>query len=249
MKSHSVAVKADGTVVAWGNNYHGQCDVPEGLTDVNKVYSYWDHTLCKTMELLRDGDLITGVKALYGMTLQVLHPQQPVPSFHLYSKMMEQLVPGDGWKAKSGRFWKTWENKSGVAAGHEHLAVIKEDGTVAVWGYNQFGQSIDPNSFTGIKDIESAFSCSNLKEDGTVLVWGDDGTAIIPITDEVEWNYIFRPEGLTGIEEIDAGFWHVLALMEDNTVIAWGENLEDSEVPEGLRMSNKYRQEATIRQH
>jgi hypothetical protein len=28
---HSLALKADGTVVAWGNNYYGECNVPVGL--------------------------------------------------------------------------------------------------------------------------------------------------------------------------------------------------------------------------
>ena len=28
---HSLALKADGTVVAWGDNNYGQCTVPAGL--------------------------------------------------------------------------------------------------------------------------------------------------------------------------------------------------------------------------
>ena len=31
---HSLALKKDGTVVAWGGNSSKQCDVPTGLTDV-----------------------------------------------------------------------------------------------------------------------------------------------------------------------------------------------------------------------
>ncbi len=31
---HVVALRFDGTVMAWGDNKHGECDVPAGLTDV-----------------------------------------------------------------------------------------------------------------------------------------------------------------------------------------------------------------------
>jgi alpha-tubulin suppressor-like RCC1 family protein len=32
--SHSLALKKDGTVIAWGSNGDKECDVPSGLTDV-----------------------------------------------------------------------------------------------------------------------------------------------------------------------------------------------------------------------
>ena len=32
--SHNLALLADGTVFAWGSNYSGECDVPEGLSNV-----------------------------------------------------------------------------------------------------------------------------------------------------------------------------------------------------------------------
>jgi alpha-tubulin suppressor-like RCC1 family protein len=31
---HSLALKSDGTVVAWGYNYEGETNVPAGLTNV-----------------------------------------------------------------------------------------------------------------------------------------------------------------------------------------------------------------------
>lgn len=36
---HVVALRTDGTVVAWGSNNEGQIDVPSGLSDVVKVYA------------------------------------------------------------------------------------------------------------------------------------------------------------------------------------------------------------------
>src|SRR5688572_16100771 len=34
---HSLALKSDGTVFAWGDNMNGQCDVPAGLQNVTKI--------------------------------------------------------------------------------------------------------------------------------------------------------------------------------------------------------------------
>ena len=34
---HSLAIKSDGTVIAWGSNDYGQCVVPEGLDGMNRI--------------------------------------------------------------------------------------------------------------------------------------------------------------------------------------------------------------------
>jgi hypothetical protein len=52
---HSLALKDDGTVVAWGYNRSGQIDVPGGLTDVVAIAAGGEHNLA----LEADGTLVT----------------------------------------------------------------------------------------------------------------------------------------------------------------------------------------------
>jgi len=43
--NHSLALKNDGTVVAWGNNYYGQISVPGDLTNVVAISAGSYHSL------------------------------------------------------------------------------------------------------------------------------------------------------------------------------------------------------------
>ena len=53
-QSHAVALRADGTVVAWGDNEFGQISVPAGLTDVIAIAAGDYHSLA----LKSDGTVV-----------------------------------------------------------------------------------------------------------------------------------------------------------------------------------------------
>jgi alpha-tubulin suppressor-like RCC1 family protein len=52
--NHITAITRSGTVLTWGDNSKGQCNVPEGLRDVVGVSSGYNHSLA----LLRDGTVV-----------------------------------------------------------------------------------------------------------------------------------------------------------------------------------------------
>ena len=63
--NHSLAVKEDGRVVAWGGNSRGQCDVPSGLKAV-AVSAGDRHSLA----LKEDGTVVAWGSYYYGYGLK-----------------------------------------------------------------------------------------------------------------------------------------------------------------------------------
>ncbi len=112
-----------------------------------------------------------------------------------------------------------------ISCTYQHALALKDDGTVAAWGYNGFGQTTIPNGLTNVIQVAAGqlFSVA-LKDDGTVVAWGDN-----------RYGESTVPNGLSGVIQISAGLWDVLALKSDGTVVGWGYNQygEDT-VPNGL---------------
>ena len=59
-----LAVKTDGTVVAWGNNTYGQCNVPAGQSNVVAVAAGQSHSIA----LKSDGTMVSWGWNAYGQT-------------------------------------------------------------------------------------------------------------------------------------------------------------------------------------
>jgi hypothetical protein len=61
---HALALKVDGTVVAWGNNSRGQTNVPGGLTNAMAIAAGYAHSIA----LRNDGTVIAWGDNTYGQT-------------------------------------------------------------------------------------------------------------------------------------------------------------------------------------
>ena len=44
-ESHNLGVRGDGSLVAWGYNYYGQCSIPAGLGKVASVSAGFSHSV------------------------------------------------------------------------------------------------------------------------------------------------------------------------------------------------------------
>lgn len=123
-----------------------------------------------------------------------------------------------------------------VAAGSEHSVVLREDGTVWVWGDNSSGQLGDGTAtsqdealrVTGLPIITAIATGGyhNLALSNTGVVWSWGGNQFGQLGDgSQELSMQPKPIAtLPAIKAISAGIYFSLALAEDGTVWAWGDN-------------------------
>jgi len=99
-----------------------------------------------------------------------------------------------------------------MEAGSQHAAVLRANGTVAVWGQVPSGEAFVPPGMTNI----TAMSVGNgfilgLTASGSIVTWGTNtsGATIVPAD-------------LTNAIAVSAGQNHSLALRADGTAVGWG---------------------------
>jgi len=242
--SHTVALKEDGTVWAWGYNYGG--DLGDNTTTDRYV----------PVQVLGSG----GVGFLTDVTTVT------AGGWHTAALKNDGTVWAWGWNTNGQLGDNTTTDRytpvqvlgpggvgfltdvTTVTAGGCHTAALKEDGTVWTWGANWNGQLGDNTTttrhtpvqvlgpggvgvLTGVKTVVEGYSHTvALKEDGTVWAWGWNNEGQLgdnTTTDRQSPVQVLGPGGagvLTGVTAVAAGRYHSLALKEDGTVWAWGDN-------------------------
>jgi len=123
-----------------------------------------------------------------------------------------------------------------IAAGSEHTLMLKSDGTVWAWGYNQFGelgngtrtQSNVPIQVPGLTNV-IAISAGNgfsmaLTADGSVWAWGRNNSANLGVGNTTLYYWTPQKINITNVKAISAGNDHSMILKTDGTVYTCGIN-------------------------
>ncbi|HEU4533068.1 MAG TPA: hypothetical protein VFS00_03085, partial [Polyangiaceae bacterium] len=225
---HALALRADGTVVAFGADNNGQLgdgeagadrSVPAavvGLTDVIKVIGGSQHSLA----LRADGSVWAWGRNSFGNLGQ--------GSFDDASHPLPAPVPG-------------LANVVDVASGRDHVLALRADGHVWSWGLNQSGQLGDgtsggdadkasPAEIANLSDVVAVYANGNmsfaLKADGTLWGWGQNFNGQLGVG--VSGTGTDRPTpsipvvGLTDVIGAGIGATHVVALRADGSLFVWG---------------------------
>jgi len=138
-----------------------------------------------------------------------------------------------------------------VMGGEQHNFALKSDGTVLAWGDNshaQLGNGTTTNSSTPVQvsGLTSIVKLSGrgyhsvaVKSDGTVWTWGwDEYGALGNGVDDPNIDYLVPIEvtGVTNPIMVTTGFNFSVALMQDHTLMAWGNNAE-GEIGDGTTIN------------
>jgi len=206
-RSHNVAVRSDGTVVAWGgDNSYGQRTVPSGITNAVKAAAGEFHSLV----LLSSGAVRAWGYTVDGNTTvpDAATDITAIAAGHRHSLALKADGTVIAWGLNTEGCTTVPTGLShvvAIAAGAYHSLAVKSDGTVVAWGYDNAGQSTVPAGLTGVTEVAggSVFSVA-LKNDGTLVVWGDNTYGQKSI-----------PAAATHVIHVAAGADHLLALRAD----------------------------------
>jgi len=234
---HTLALKDNGTVFAWGFNPYGQ------LGDGTVV------TRSTAVQVIDPADptgYLTSIKAIAAGAQNSLAVKQDGLVLTWGRNNYGQLgdaTTQDRWfpGAVSGL-----NDGIAVAGGYGHSLAIKQDGTAWAWGNNGNGQlgcgdnsnRLTPVQVFGLTNAialaAGKYYSAALKGDGTVWTWGENsvgqlgnGTVGFPASSNkpVQVKDPMDQTGyLTGVIAIACGDYHTMALKADGTIFAWGAN-------------------------
>ena len=206
--NHTVALKADGTVMATGYNAYGECDVSDwkDVVDVSAGYNY-------TISLKANGTVVAAGYNEYGQC-DVLDWVDIVSVSaghnHTIGLKADGTVVATGNNASRQCNVSNWKDIVAVSAGHNHTIGLKADGTVVATGYNEYGQC-DVLGWTDIVSVSAGNDCTiGLKTDGTVVAVGYNEYGQCDVLDWVD------------IVAVSAGHNHTIGLKDDGTLVATG---------------------------
>ena len=218
--AHTVALKTDGTVYAWGMNYCGQ--LGDGTTTDR-------YTPVKVSTL-------TDVTAIAAGYLHTVALKTDGTVYAWGSNSFGQLGDGTTTERHAPVQVSTLTDMTAISAGRYHTVALKTDGTVYAWGYNYYGQLGDgtttdrhaPVEVSSLTDVTAIAAGRNhtvaLKTDGTVYTWGWNSNGQLGDDTTTDRHAPVEVSSLTDVTAIAAGFRHTVALKTDGTVYAWGLN-------------------------
>ncbi|MEI6727059.1 MAG: hypothetical protein WCN81_12655, partial [Actinomycetes bacterium] len=217
--THSLALKTDGTLYAWGTNDDGQLgdlttagrDSPEQIGSDHWSAISAGGQFNFNLAIRSDGTLWAWGNNYYGQlgtgdTVSVNHPVQ--------------IGDQDTWIA--------------VSAGMGHSLALKSDGTLWAWGYNGNSQLGDGTNVSKSSPIQIGTSGQwvavsagvqhslALKADGTLYAWGYNGFGQLGDGTSATSMEPRQIGSSTNWAAISAGGFHSMALMRDGTVWTWG---------------------------
>lgn len=199
--SHSLAIRSNGTVFAWGDNTFGQCNVPTNLANVVAVAAGAYHSVA----VQRDGSVAVWGDNTYGQVTN--KPTGLTNVVEVKAGYQHSLaLKSDGTVAAWGGGYPLTNavpvglsNVTAIAAFAYHCVGVKQDGSVSAWGYFLPGfpdlmpTNVPANLSNVVAVAAGRYHNLAILRDRTVSGWGAAPGATVP-------------PGLTNIVAVGAGY-------------------------------------------
>lgn len=210
-----ISIHTPGSIVAWGRNDYGQCNVPSPNFDFIVVDGGSYHSL----GLKNDSIVAWGLNS----DGQCNVPNPNIEFVDVVAKGFNSLglkIDGSIVVWGNNQFGQCNvpspnANFVGAAGGGYHNLGLKINGSIVSWGLNSYGQSNVPNPNTDFIAVSAGYYHSlALKADGSIVAWGRnfEGQCNVP-----------NPNA--DFIAIAAGGYFNLGLKRDGSVVAWGNNI------------------------
>ena len=209
---HTAAIKTDGTLWGWGDNYTGRLgdntdadksspvQTVAGGTNWKQVASGRYHTAA----IKTDGTLWLWGSNYYGALGDNTRTNKSSP--------VQTIAAGTNWKS--------------VSAGFSHTAAIKTDGTLWGWGVNGNGELGDNTEDRKSSPVQTVSGGTNwksvaagnshtaaIKTDGTLWTWGQGSYAALgDDMEESKSSPVQTVSSGTNWKSVAAGFSHTAAI-------------------------------------
>jgi len=221
---HTSAIKTDGTLWVWGYNISRQLGTNDTTVRLTPVTTFaggtnWKSVDCgygHTSAIKTDGTLWswgTGADGRLGTNDTTTRPT-PVTTF----------AGGNNWRQ--------------LSCGRAHTSAIKTDGTLWVWGRNNYGQlgvndtsqrNTPVTTFAGGTNWKQVSGGDvhtlAIKTDGTLWVWSRNNYGQLGTNDTTNRSTPTTTfAGGTNWKQVSGGDRHTSAIKTDGTLWVWGRN-------------------------
>ena len=214
--NEETAVLRGCTVVAWGGNDYGQCDVPSpnngfiavaaggghslGLRNDSTIVA-WGNNSFGQCDVPSPNNGFTAIAAGYDYSLGLRDDGSIVAWGRNDCGQCDVPSPNTGFIAVS-------------AGGGLHSLGLRNDSSISAWGWNSDGQCDVPSPNSDFMAVAGGWAHSlGLKSNGSIVAWGYNGYGLCDV-----------PLPNSSFIAVAAGWAHSLGLKSNGSIVAWGRN-------------------------